>query len=204
MYLDFSEERRQTCLYVVHHFGQQIRAHLPKKWMKSPLWKDLDPVNPPKVKDDELGSAMAYIDGTKIFKHRRQAKKNIESKPSRQRIIPQSEFYSDAEEKKPSTPAPTPSDNPTPTVATKKDSIPLHLRGRDISKISNSSTQSPLPTPDEIEAKHGVLPHFKNKAEQDAYLLRRLVVAGTMSDQMVAIEAAKDAKSGKRIKRSGL
>jgi hypothetical protein len=204
MYLDFSEERRQACLYVVHHFGRQIRAHLPKKWMKSPLWKDLDPGNSPKVKEDELSSAMAYINGTKILKHRRQAKKNIESKPSRQRIIPQSEFYSDAEEQKPSTPTLTPSDNPTPTVAVKKDSVPLHLRGRDISKISSSSTQSPLPTPDEIEAKHGVLPQFKNKAEQDAYLIRRLLVAGTMSDQMVALETATEAKAGKRIKRSGL
>jgi hypothetical protein len=172
--------------------------------MKSPLWKDLDPGNTPKVKEDDLGSAMAYINGTKIFKHRRQAKKNIESRPSRERVIPQSEFYSDAEEKKPSTPAVAPSDNPTPTVAVKKDSIPLHLRGRDISKISNSSTQSPHPTPDEIEAKHGVLPYFKNKAEQDAYLIRRLLVAGTMSDQMVALEGAEEAKTGKRIKRSGL
>jgi hypothetical protein len=206
MYLDFSEERRQACLYVVHHFGRQIRAHLPEKWMKSPLWKDLDPRNPPKVKEDELVSAMAYINGTKNFKHRRQAKKNIESRPSRQRIIPQSESWSDSEEKKPALPALTPFDNSTPAAAVKKDSIPLHLRGRDISKISNSnsSSQSPLPTPDEIEAKHGVLPQFKNKAEQDAYLIRRLLVAGTMSDQMVATEAAKDAKAGKRIKRSGL
>jgi hypothetical protein len=204
MYLDFSEERRQACLYVVHHFSRQIRAHLPEKWNKSPLWKDLDPGNPPKVKEDELASAVAYINGTKTFKHRRQAKKNMEHRSSRQRIIPQSEFYSDAEEKKPSTPRLTPSDNPTPTVAVKKDSVPLHLRGRDSSKISNSSTQSPLPTPDEIEAKHGVLPYFKSKAEQDAYLIRRLLVAGTMSDQMVALENAKEAQAGKRIKRSGL
>jgi hypothetical protein len=204
MYLDFSEERRQACLYVVHYFGPQIRAHLPKKWMKSPLWKDLDPGNAPKVKDDELFSAMAYINGTKIFKHRRQAaKKNIENRPSRQRIMPQPESRSDTEEQKPATSVPNP-DTSTPSVAVKKDSIPLHLRGRDLSKISNSSSQSPLPTPDEIEAKYGVLPRFKNKAEQDAYLIRRLLEAGAMSDQMVAMEAAKDAKASKRIKRSGL